>query len=140
MLSLQHNKLKPGSRFLQFHNWLCKFSSIREIIYEDVPRFESASSAKVYCGLLAVLQMFCLANGTRMSCIKANVVKKKFTGNGSADKFMMCDMAHQLGWRGGKFKSDIDHDECDAIAAVWVVLLMRETIPLFAHQTTLENA
>ena len=120
---------KPGTRFLKFYNWLNKFSTIKEIVYEDVPRFESGASAKVYCGLLALVQMHCLAHGIRMTCIKAKTVKKEFSGNGNADKGLICKVAHKLGWCGGKSNTQDGHDEADAVAIMWVTLNRRNVVP-----------
>lgn len=125
-LALPGPKEHPGRRFLRFGNWLNDFRGVNEIFYEDVPRFESAKAARVYCGLLSILQVFCLQHGIRMSSIKSNSVKKEFTGNGNAKKPVMCQVAHRLGWRGGHPGSDVDHDEADAIACAWVVLKRRE--------------
>lgn len=116
----------PGHRFLHFQNWLMDFSKVNEIIYEDVPRFESAAAARVYCGFLAVVQIFCLAHGIRMTAIKASSVKKGFTGKGNAKKEQMCAQCHSLGWKHGKEGTLLDHDEADAIATMFVVLGRRE--------------
>lgn len=115
----------PGHRFLHFQNWLVDFIGVNEIIYEDVPRFESAAAAKVYCGFLAVLQIFCLANGIRITGIKASSVKKDFTGKGNAKKEVMCERCHALGWQNGKPGTLLDHDEADAIATMIVVMARR---------------
>lgn len=122
----------PGDRFLRFHNWLRENGKdVQEIFYEDVPRFESAKAARSYCGYLATIQMFCLSAGKRMTNIKANSVKKEFSGHGNADKKAMCQAAHRLGWKNGLLGSDMDHDECDAIAAAWVILKRRGVEPAF---------
>lgn len=116
----------PGHRFLHFQNWLHDFSGVNEIIYEDVPRFESAAAAKVYSGFLAVLQIFCLVNGVRITGIKANSVKKEFTGKGNCKKIVICAQCHSLGWQHGKLGTELDHDEADAIATMIVVMARRE--------------
>lgn len=131
IVPLSRKDAHPGDRFLRFHNWLLqmKANKVNEIFYESVPRFESAAAAHVYCGLLAVLQMFCLMHGLRMTNIKAKSVKKEFAGNGNADKFEMCRVAHRMGWKNGHAETDIDHDECDAIAIAWVILTRRNAEP-----------
>lgn len=123
----------PGHRFLHFRNWLIAFKGVKEVIYEDVPRFESAGAAKVYCGFLAVVQMFCLEHGIRLTGIKASSVKKDFTGKGNAKKEVMCAHCHAMGWKGGKLGTILDHDEADAIATMVVVMARREV------QVTLQN-
>lgn len=122
----------PGDRFVRFHNWLREYGKdVQEIFYEDVPRFESAKAARSYCGYLATIQMFCLTGGKRMTNIKANSVKKEFSGHGNSDKTEMCRVAHKLGWKNGLLGSDLDHDECDAIACAWVLLVRRGVEPSF---------
>lgn len=125
VLHLPDHKVHPGMRFLKFKNWLHDFRGVSEIFYEDVPRFESAKAARVYCGLLSEVQVFCLVHGIRLTSIKANSVKKEFTGNGSAPKELMCKVAHDLGWQHGHPDTDIDHDEADALATAWVILQRR---------------
>jgi Holliday junction resolvasome RuvABC endonuclease subunit len=125
----------PGNRFLTFWNWLIKHKHFDEIFYEDVPRFESAKAARVYCGLLAMVQKFCLVYDVTMTNIKSNSVKKEFTGNVNAPKPMMCEVAHRLGWKGGHAATDIDHNECDAIAAAWVILKRRDVDLNFERAT-----
>lgn len=124
-LSLPASESHPGHRFLKFSNWLQQFRGVNEVFYEDVPRFESAKAARVYCGLLCIVQMFCLTQGLRMTNIKSNTVKKDFTGNGNADKRKMCEVAHKIGWKGGHKETDIGHDEADAIACAFVILQRR---------------
>lgn len=133
----------PGRRFLAFHNWLAKHHrthGIKEIFYEDVPRYESKHSARVYCGLLSALQMFTLVNSISLTNIKSNSVKKEFTGNGNADKKLMCAVCHKLGWKNGHPGTDIDHDEADAIACAWVVLMRRRVEPCFIYQQSAVTA
>lgn len=125
----------PGDRFVRFNNWLVQMvqdHEISEIIYEDVPRFESAKAARVYCGLLCVVQMLCLTHAKRMTNIKPGSVKKEFCGNGNADKAEMCKTAHRLGWKHGHPGLDIDHDEADALAVAWVILQRRGINPALA--------
>lgn len=125
MLELPKHKDNPGLHFLRFQNWLEKFRGVSEVMYEEVPRFESKASAQVYCGQRAVLHIFRAQHGMRLTNIKSNSVKKEFTGNGSAPKELTCKVAHQLGWMHGHPDTDIDHDEADAIALTWVILKRR---------------
>lgn len=122
----------PGDRFVRFNNWLQDWRNVKEICYEDVPRFESAAAAKSYCGYLSVLQMFCLVHGIRLAAAKPSSVKLGFAGKGNANKFDMCKVAHKLGWKHGHVSTDLDHDECDAIATVWVILARRGSQPELA--------
>ncbi len=125
VLSLPASESHPGARFMKFNNWLHDFRKVDAIFYEDVPRFESNKSARVYCGLLAVVQMFALVHGIPLTNIKSSEVKKDFTGSGNAKKDRMCQVAHQLGWKNGEPGTEQDHDEADAIATAWVVLHRR---------------
>lgn len=129
VVSFSRKDSHPGGRFLRFSNWLRTHKTLDEIFYEDVPRFESAAAAKVYCGLLAILQVYGLVCQVRMTNIKSNSVKKEFTGNGRADKMEMCKVAHRLGWKHGHLDLDLDHDEADAIACAWVLLARRDIEP-----------
>ena len=127
-VTLPGPKVHPGYRFITFSNWLYGFKHVKEVFYEDVPRFESAAAARVYCGLLAIVQIFCLQHGIKFTAIKSNTVKMEFAGpgNGNCKKAVMCEVAHRLGWKGGHPGTDIDHDECDALACAWVILNRRE--------------
>jgi Holliday junction resolvasome RuvABC endonuclease subunit len=125
IVDLPASESHPGHRFLKFRNWLQDFKKVDEVFYEDVPRFESAKAARVYCGLLCIVQMFCLVHAKRMTNIKANSVKKEFTGHGNADKKKVCEVAHKLGWTRGHPSTDIHHDEADAIACAWVIMQRR---------------
>jgi len=111
----------PGHRFLKFQNWLLQFNGVNEIYYEDVPRYVSKNNARVYCGFLAVLQIYSLATGTRLTCMKANSVKKEFTGNGRAEKADMCEAALKLGWANGEYGGSLNHDEADAIGIFYAI-------------------
>lgn len=120
-VTLSANHTHPGHRYLKFQQWLENFRHVNEILFEDVPRFESAAAAKVYGGLLAVLMIFSLAYRIRLRSLKANTVKKDFTGHGNASKEDMCDVAMKLGWRHGAEGQRVNHNECDAIALLWVI-------------------
>lgn len=122
----------PGTRFLRFQDFLHNFKNVNEILYEDVMRFESGASAKVYCGLLSVLQLFCLVHRIRLCAKKPTSVKMMFTGKGNANKIKMCEVAHRLGWKNGMPETDIAHNECDAIALLWVIYVERNVEPRFA--------
>lgn len=120
-VALSRKDAHPGDRFLRFQEFITDFRSVDEVCFENVPRFESAASARVYCGLRAVVEMHCLIHRIRMTCINANTVKKDFAGNGNCKKAEMCSTAHRLGWKNGAPGTDIANNECDAIATVWVL-------------------
>jgi Holliday junction resolvasome RuvABC endonuclease subunit len=129
-IQLTRKDSHPGDRFRRFEEWLFNWRGVKEICYEDVLRFASAGAAKSYCGYLSILQVFCLNHGIRLLCIKPTAVKKGFAGKGNADKKEMCEVAHKLGWRNGYKGTDIDHDECDAIAVAWVILSRKGLSPV----------
>lgn len=131
-ITLLQKDAHPGDRFLRFNGFLDKFRGVKEILYEDVPRFESAGAARVYCGLLAQLQVFCLVQGIRLTNMKPGTIKKHFTGHGNANKSMMCEVGHKIGWGGGHPGTDMAHNECDAMALMWVVFTIRGWEPKFA--------
>lgn len=115
----------PGFKFIRFSNWLIKFRGVDEIFYEAVPHFKGADAARAYNGFLCVLQMFALGNKIRLTKMNAKAVKKDFTGNGNANKLMMCEVAHSLGWCGGRKGSDDSHDEADACGIYFAVMKRR---------------
>lgn len=133
-LSPGASKTHPGHRWLKFQQWLAKYNSVNEILFEAVPRFESAGAAKVYGALLGVLQIFSLAHGIRMASLGPSTVKKDFTGIGNCDKSVMCEIAHRLGWKHGTLGTFNCHNEADAIALLWCVYVRRGIEPRFLQQ------
>lgn len=134
-LATDSQKLHPGHRWIKWQEWLYQFRDVNEIVYEDVTFFGTNGylTARVYCGLLAVLQTFSLQHGIRLRCLSPSAVKKEFAGNGRADKKMMCDVAINLGWKNGKRGTDINHNECDAVALLWVIYNRDRKNPRFAE-------
>lgn len=133
-ISLIAKDAHPATRFLRFNEFLNKFRGVKEILYEDVMFHgqNGHAAARVYCGLLAQLQIFCLVQGIRMSAMSPSSIKKHFAGSGKATKEMMCETAHKLGWGGGMAGTQLAHNECDAIALMWVVMTIRGLDPKFA--------
>lgn len=127
------NKTHPGHRWMKFQQWLSKYQSVDEIVFEDVMFFgnNGVKAARVYCGLLAVLQMFALGHGKRMSSLTPSQVKKDFTGAGNSKKDVICEVAHTLGWQRGTKGTMNNHNEADAIALLWVVYVRRGIEPNF---------
>lgn len=132
-ISLIAKDAHPGTRFLRFNEFLNKFRGVKEILYEDVMFHgqNGHNAARVYCGLLAQLQIFALVQGIRLSNMAPSSIKKHFAGSGKADKKMMCEVAHKLGWRGGHEGTDMHHNEADALALMWVVFTIRGLDPKF---------
>ena len=122
----------PGHKFTLFGNWLLDFRKVDEIFYEDVPRFKGTAWPKIYCGLLAKLQEFTLSFGIRLTSCTPSHWKSVFTGKGTADKFEVCEACHNIGWQGGQFGTDQDHNEADAIALAGAILHERGVEIVFA--------
>lgn len=124
----------PGHRWLRFQQWLVQYKDVDEILFEDVPQFMSGQAARVYCGLLAILQIFSLAQGIRMASLKPTQIKKDFTGAGNSKKDVVCDVAMRLGWKNGVPGTLNNNNEADAIALFWVVSVRRGVEPSFLKQ------
>lgn len=121
----------PGHRWMRFQKWLGQYADVQEVLFEDVQFVTSAQQMKVYGGLLAILQVFCLAHGIRMCSLTPGQIKKDFTGAGNAKKDVMCDVAHRLGWKNGTPGTMNNHNEVDAIALYWVICVRRGVEPSF---------
>lgn len=122
----------PGHRWLRFEDWLYEHKDVDEILYEDVMFYGSAHTARVYCGLLAMLQRFALVHRIRLRTMGPKVIKKEFTGNGNAKKVDMVETAMNLGWKNGKRGTEHNNNECDAIALLWVVYTRDKKEPRIA--------
>ena len=131
LIPLPKHSEYPGLMFVKFLNWLQDYRGVDEIFFERVPRFESRFSAEVYCGLLGVLHIFRLTHDIRLTSIKSKTAKMIFTGNGNAEKTVVCKVAHWLGWQGGHPDTDINHDEAEAIAIAYSLLHKRNVELIF---------
>lgn len=133
-VSLGNSEQHPGQRWLKFQEFLFKHKDVDEFIYEDVMFFgqNGHKALRVYCGLLAKLQEFALVHGKRLRCLSPSTVKAQFAGSGKAKKVDMCTTAVNLGWKNGAAGTELLHNECDAIALLWVVYLKDLHKPRFA--------
>lgn len=116
-----------GKRGIMFYNFLLTFGQLDEIYYEKihfVPKGFSADGGELYKGFLMLVNMYAAGYGIPTYGIWPGTLKKAFTGNGAADKELMCATAHLLGWKGGSVGTAQCHDEADGIALV--VTQMRE--------------
>ena len=105
----------PGKRWLAFREFLTararEAGSIQAVYYEDVKQpFASNLAARAYCGLLAVLELWCAANNIPLYGIGVGTIKKHATGRGNAKKPEMIAAAKA---RGIAAKDD---NEADAVA------------------------
>lgn len=122
----------PGHRLLKWQEWLTNHKDVNEILFEDVPGFQSGAAAKVHGALLGLLQVFCLIHGIRMCCLKPQQIKMDFTGKKMAKKEEMCEVALNLGWKHGRRGTRDNNNECDAIALLWSIYKRRLIEPAFA--------
>lgn len=120
------NNERPGHRLIKFHNFLQEFAGVHEILYESViGGTQFGNDVKMFLKLLGVLEMFCAGANIQSHGIHPSTLKKRFTGNGHAEKEEMCAVAHSLGWTGGEVGTKRDNDECDAIAIIFCILKER---------------
>ena len=92
----QSSKEPWGVCFLRFKRWLRDWlfqEKPDKLYYEEVMRFSSSASAKVYCGLRAVMLLECEAHGVDAIGLSVGQIKKSFTGKGNASKQDMIDIA-----------------------------------------------
>lgn len=130
-VSLSAKDSHPGHRWIKWQEWLYQHRNVNEILFEDVSGFKGFEAAKIYGAQLGVLQIFSLVHGIRMCSLSPQQVKKDFTSKGNANKFQMCDVALNLGWKNGARGTDKQHNECDAIALIWVIYTRRLIQPSF---------
>lgn len=135
-VTLSAKDTHAGSRWLRFQNWLYQFHDVNEIVFEDVMFFgkNGVMAARVYCGLLAILQIFSLTHKIRMASLTPGQIKKDFTGSGVATKEDVCDIALNLGWKNGKAGTRINNNEADAIALFWCISSRRGVQPSFSEE------
>lgn len=137
-VTLSAKDTHPGHRWLRFQNWLFKYNTVDEILFEDVMFATSVMQMRVYGALLGILQIFCLDHRIRMASLTPGQIKKDFTGMGNAKKDVVCDVATNLGWKNGKIGTLVNNNEADAIALFWVVSTRRDVQPSFAKQELLD--
>lgn len=132
-VTLSAKDTHPGHRWLRFQNWLAKYRDVDEILFEDIMFFgkNGVLACRVYSGLLAVLQIFSLAQGIRMASLTPGQIKKDFTGAGNATKDVMCEVATNLGWKNGVAGTPTKNNEADAIALFWCISTRRGVQPEF---------
>lgn len=122
------NKTHPGHRIARFQRLLHELKdrwNFNEIVFEDVPRFESAAAAKIFGALWGQMHLFTRAFNLRSQSMFATTVKKEFSGAGNAKKNDMCNVALNLGWKNGARDTAFNNNECDAIALLWCIYKRR---------------
>lgn len=102
-----------GMRFVRFRETLDtmrKNNGVTKIYFEEVRRHAGTTAAHIYGGFMAVLKMWCVANGVSYESVPVGEIKKSFTGKGNAKKDEMIAEAKRRGFSPG------DDNEADAIA------------------------
>ena len=87
-----------------------------KVTYEEVMRWSSGNAAKVYCGLLAILQTECESKQIPYEGVHVGTIKKSATGNGNASKEQMIKAMEAKGYR------PQDDNEADALALLFFSL------------------
>lgn len=121
-LSLTKKKGKrfegPGMKFVRFDRWLRSQPVPDLVSFEEVRRHMGVDAAHAYGGYLSHLTAFCDLGEIPYEGIPVGTIKKRATGNGSANKEMMVDAAC------GKLGIiPADDNEADAL---WLLVLMVE--------------
>ena len=115
-----------GMRFLRFERWLesvLEHERFEEVYFEEVRRHLATAAAHSYGGYRAILTKFCTEHKIPYSSIPVGVVKKNFTGKGTANKEAMIEEARRKGF------SPQDDNEADAIAILFSALTtLNETL------------
>lgn len=104
-----------GMRFLRFQAWLAELrngigADVDAIFFEDVRRHNGTDAAHVYGGLKATLTAFCEQHHIPYLGVGVGVIKKHYTGTGSARKEEMMRAAIKAGHH------PKDDNEADALA------------------------
>lgn len=105
----------PGKRWLSFREFLTararEAGGIQAVYYEDVKQpFASNLAARAYCGLLAILELWCAANNIPLYGVGVGTIKKHATGKGNATKDQMIAASIKRGLKVA------DDNEADAVA------------------------
>lgn len=125
VVNLKPKDSADGTQFIIFQDdILSKFTKVDEICYEKVTFASTLAQAGVYMGLLAHLKAHCIRHRIKYYGFPNQTLKLQFAGTGNANKHQMCARAHELGWKHGELGTDLDNDECDAIASIFVRLSM----------------
>jgi len=112
-------KDRPGVRFLLFRTWLRDMLvnvKPTKVTYEEVMRWSSGNAAKVYCGLLAILQTECESKQIPYEGVHVGTIKKSATGSGNASKEEMIQAMRAKGYH------PKDDNEADALALLFFSL------------------
>ena len=113
----------PGWRFARLRAFLLEVKianpDLGEVVYEDIVQIVGpgqAHAAKIYGGLLAIVQIFGEHHGIAYRGIGVSTIKKRFSGHGHATKADMIAQCRSLGFH------PASDNEADAIALLHVAL------------------
>lgn len=108
-----------GQRFVNFRRFLVDLIGkydVHHVVYEDVRRHVSNTSAHVHGGLKAIMLMICCQSSVPVSFKGVGTIKKHWTGKGNAGKEQMVSEACKRGY------SPSDDNEADALAILSLAL------------------
>lgn len=113
-----------GKRGVAFYNFLLELGQVDGIYYEEVAftPVRTGDGHALYNGLMMLVEMYSYGWDIPMNGVHPSTLKKEFAGHGQAEKKTMCQVAIDLGWKGGVPGTDRYHDECDAIALLFTQL------------------
>ncbi len=133
VVTLDFKDAHPTDPFIRFREFLQRWKGISEICYEDVNFHTSRDQSRWWDGMRALMLVYAYDNRCRVVPVPTGTLKKEFTGHGGkeTDKTRMCEVAHRMGWKHGEPGTDLDHDEVDALAAVFARLKRQGTTLAF---------
>lgn len=112
-VDLSHDRYAGGGmRYLRMQNWLASLPKVDVVYFEEVRRHLGTSAAHVYGGLLAVVSLWCEAQGVPYQGVPVGTVKRHVAGRGNASKGEVMQAVRRLGYE------PESHDEADALAVL----------------------
>jgi hypothetical protein len=119
-----------GARWVKFHRWLLDVKQahpdLAHIEYEEVVGMLPGQvyAMQIFGGFKAILLRFCEHHGLTYHGTNVSTVKKRWTGNGNANKAAMIARCRELGF------NPEDDNEADAIALLHVATGRAPAIPV----------
>lgn len=121
----------PGQVWLNVRDFLYNHRHVDEIYHERVKGLRGAGANMAWGAFVAEIDVHILVHKILRRTLTPAEVKEDFTGYGNADKFMMCDVAMNLGWKKGTRGTDFLNNEADACAIYWVMCTRGNIRPSF---------
>lgn len=109
--------------------FLIKFINVHEIYFEDVRFLNNRNHMMSHFGYKCALYTFSYETGIPLTGITPHDWHKILTGKShggvkGGEKLRLCRHLHEMGWTGGKYGTDKDNDEADAIGIGAALLKM----------------